>query len=68
MNMLNRISVNALLKSVIAMLGVAIVVMLAAPKGIWGLIVERVGWQVFPLERRVVEDGGSPTAVKPQPT
>ena len=39
------------------MLGVvAIVVMLWAPKGIWGLIVERFGWQVFPLERRVVLD------------
>ena len=36
--------------------GVAIVVMLWAPKGIWGLIVERFGWQVFPLERRVVLD------------
>ena len=37
------------------MLGlVAILVMLAAPKGLWGLIVERFGWQVFPLERRVV--------------
>jgi branched-chain amino acid transport system permease protein len=37
------------------MLGiVAIVVMLWAPKGIWGLVVERFGWQVFPLERRVV--------------
>jgi branched-chain amino acid transport system permease protein len=35
---------------------VAIVVMLWAPKGIWGLIVERFGWQVFPLERRVVLD------------
>ena len=36
------------------MLGlVAIVVMLFAPKGIWGLVVERFGWQVFPLERRV---------------
>jgi branched-chain amino acid transport system permease protein len=33
---------------------VAIVVMLWAPKGIWGLIVDRFGWQVFPLERRVV--------------
>jgi branched-chain amino acid transport system permease protein len=39
------------------MLGlVAILVMLAAPKGIWGLIVERFGWQVFPLERRVIID------------
>ena len=36
------------------MLGVvAIAVMLVAPKGIWGLIAERFGWQVFPLERRV---------------
>ncbi len=41
------------------MLGaVAIVVMLFAPKGIWGLIVERFGWQVFPLERRVILDEG----------
>jgi len=39
------------------MLGiVAIVVMLWAPKGLWGLIVERFGWEVFPLERRVVID------------
>lgn len=37
------------------MLGVvAILVMLTAPKGIWGLIVERFGWQVFPLERSVI--------------
>ena len=36
------------------MLGiVAIVIMLKAPKGLWGLVVERFGWQVFPLERRV---------------
>ena len=43
------------------MLGfVAIVVMLAAPKGIWGLVVERFGWQVFPLERRVVLDDRRP--------
>ncbi len=39
------------------MLGVvAIVVMLWAPKGLWGLLVERLGWEVFPLERRVVLD------------
>ena len=39
------------------MLGlVAIVIMLAAPKGIWGLVVERFGFSVFPLERRVVFD------------
>src|SRR5213078_3793975 len=37
------------------MLGaVAIVVMLGAPKGLWGLVVERFGFEVFPLERRVV--------------
>jgi branched-chain amino acid transport system permease protein len=36
------------------MLGaVAIVVMLKAPKGIWGLIADRFGWQMFPLERRL---------------
>jgi branched-chain amino acid transport system permease protein len=37
------------------MLGlVAIVIMLAAPKGLWGLVVERFGWQLFPLERTVL--------------
>ena len=37
------------------MLGaVAIVVMLKAPKGIWGLVADRFGWQLVPLERRVV--------------
>ena len=37
------------------MLGaVAIVVMLKAPKGIWGVIVEKLDWQVFPLQRRVM--------------
>jgi branched-chain amino acid transport system permease protein len=35
---------------------VAIVVMLAAPKGIWGMVVERLGWQLFPLERTVLSD------------
>jgi branched-chain amino acid transport system permease protein len=46
------------------MLGVvAIAVMLWAPKGLWGLIVERWGWEAFPLERRVVlEDGAARTA------
>jgi branched-chain amino acid transport system permease protein len=33
---------------------VAIAVMLKAPKGIWGLIAGWFGWQLFPLERRVV--------------
>lgn len=37
------------------MLGaVAIVVMLKAPQGLWGMLADRFGWQLFPLERRVV--------------
>jgi branched-chain amino acid transport system permease protein len=36
---------------------VAIAVMLKAPKGLWGLIADRLGWQVFPLERRLVMGG-----------
>ncbi|HEY7945669.1 MAG TPA: branched-chain amino acid ABC transporter permease [Casimicrobiaceae bacterium] len=42
---------------------VAIVVMLWAPKGLWGLIAERFGWQALPLQRRLVlenESGGHP--------
>jgi len=36
------------------MLGaVAIVVMLKAPKGVWGLVADRFGWQLLPLERRL---------------
>ncbi|HYZ44482.1 MAG TPA: branched-chain amino acid ABC transporter permease [Xanthobacteraceae bacterium] len=36
------------------MLGaVAIVIMLWAPKGLWGLVVDRFGWQLLPLERRL---------------
>jgi branched-chain amino acid transport system permease protein len=42
------------------MLGVvAILAMLTAPKGIWGLIVERFGWQILPLERTVILDDRS---------
>jgi branched-chain amino acid transport system permease protein len=38
------------------MLGVvAIVVMLKAPKGIWGYVADRFGWQLLPLERRLVQ-------------
>ncbi len=33
---------------------VAIVVMLAAPKGLWGLLADRFGWQALPLQRRLV--------------
>jgi branched-chain amino acid transport system permease protein len=37
------------------MLGVvAIVVMLRAPKGLWGYLADRFGWQLLPLERRLV--------------
>jgi branched-chain amino acid transport system permease protein len=36
------------------MLGaVAIATMLLAPKGIWGFLAERFGWQLLPLERRL---------------
>ena len=51
------------------MLGaVAIVVMLKAPKGLWGLVVERFGWQLFPLERRVVlADRDMPPGVPGRP-
>src|SRR5215470_2165646 len=36
------------------MLGaVAIAVMLLAPKGIWGFLAERFGWQLLPLARRL---------------
>jgi branched-chain amino acid transport system permease protein len=45
---------------------VAIVVMLWAPKGIWGLIVDRFGWQVFPLERQVVLNDVVPDDVRPR--
>jgi branched-chain amino acid transport system permease protein len=33
---------------------VAIGVMLRAPKGIWGYVADRFGWQLFPLARRLV--------------
>ncbi len=35
---------------------VAIVVMLWAPKGLWGLIADRYGWQALPLQRHLVFD------------
>ncbi len=35
---------------------VAIIVMLAARKGIWGLVVDKLGWEIFPLERRVADE------------
>ena len=33
---------------------VAIIVMLWAPKGLWGLIADRFGWQALPLQRHLV--------------
>jgi branched-chain amino acid transport system permease protein len=33
---------------------VAILIMLRAPKGLWGLIAERTGWSLVPIRRRVV--------------
>jgi len=35
----------------------AVGVMLFAPKGIWGLLVDRFGWQLFPVSRRLVLTG-----------
>jgi branched-chain amino acid transport system permease protein len=38
------------------MLGaVAIVVMLKAPRGVWGLVADRFGLQIFPLQRRIAQ-------------
>jgi branched-chain amino acid transport system permease protein len=43
------------------MLGaVAIAIMLKAPKGLWGLVAARFGWQVFPLQRRVTFSDDAP--------
>lgn len=39
------------------LVAVAIAIMPAAPKGICGLVVARLGWRIFSLERRVVADG-----------
>jgi branched-chain amino acid transport system permease protein len=38
----------------IMMGAVAIIVMLWAPKGLWGLLGERYGWQALPLQRKLV--------------
>lgn len=32
---------------------VAIAIMLKAPKGLWGFVADRYGWQLFPLARRL---------------
>jgi len=33
---------------------VAIAMMLWAPKGVWGFLAERLGWQALPLQRRLI--------------
>jgi len=41
------------------MLGaVAIIIMLKAPRGVWGLVADHFGLQIFPLQRRVTEKIG----------
>lgn len=35
---------------------VAVAVMLFAPKGLWGLVHDRFGWQLFPVSRRIIID------------
>jgi branched-chain amino acid transport system permease protein len=44
---------------------VGIAVMLKAPRGLWGYLADRFGWQAFPLSRRLVAvaQGTSPAAV-----
>jgi len=44
---------------------VAIVVMLFAPQGLWGVIAERLGWQSLPLQRRLVTVDQPETGAKP---
>jgi len=44
---------------------VAIVVMLFAPQGLWGVIAERLGWQALPLQRRLAVTGEPETGTKP---
>jgi branched-chain amino acid transport system permease protein len=44
---------------------VAIVVMLWAPKGLWGLIAERFGWQALPLQRHLVSNATATKSGEP---
>jgi branched-chain amino acid transport system permease protein len=41
---------------------VAIGVMLKAPKGIWGYVADRFGWQLFPLARKLVRQAPAKAA------
>ena len=40
--------------------GLAVAVMLFAPRGLWGLVVERFGVEVFPVQRRLSYDKDTP--------
>ncbi|MFL5015661.1 MAG: branched-chain amino acid ABC transporter permease [Rhizobium sp.] len=42
----------------LALGALAIVTMLFAPRGVWGLISDRTGWELFPVRRRL-KDGSS---------
>ena len=48
----------------ILMGAIAIGVMLLAPSGIWGFVVQRHGVQIFPIQRRLVLDSRSTGAVE----
>ncbi len=49
------------------MLGaVAILIMLKAPRGVWGLVADRFGLQIFPLQRRVAPKTGQD--IRPEPS
>jgi len=51
------------------MLGVvAIAIMLKAPKGIWGLVADRFGWQLLPLERRLTMADPAGSGAKARPS
>jgi branched-chain amino acid transport system permease protein len=43
---------------------VAIAVMLRAPKGLWGYLADRFGWQLFPLARRLERHAAPPASDK----
>jgi len=34
---------------------IGIIVMLFAPRGLWGIITDRTGWQCFPIRRTLVQ-------------
>jgi branched-chain amino acid transport system permease protein len=45
---------------------IAIGVMMLAPRGLWGLIAARTGWDVLPLKRRVFVTNPDPTEQTPR--